>query len=268
MYLQDETHKQVFLNAKNIKSLSNYINERLAKIKGFSQYGIKATVAENCSDLLSSLFFLSDDVRRIENTGSGIQYIAMVTLNIISQIFNILNNKSNNIDEHLYTRDDGKKIFPLVIALDEPEVHLHPYLQRSLIKYYKNILCNNDSDFLSLLKDLFNIDGLDGQLVIVTHSSDILLDDYRNIIRFYKKNSITRIISGVSLAKTFRDNVEKQLIMHFHELRETFYAHCVIIVEGESEYGCMSYFAEKAGISLDDTCISIINAQGEKSINQ
>ena len=54
--------------------------------------------------------------------------------------------------------------------------------------------------------------------------------------------------------------------MHFPELRETFYAHCAILVEGETEYGCISQFANKVGVSLDDNGISTINARGEHSI--
>lgn len=266
MYLQDEAHNSSFLNTNNVHALSNYVNEELSKIKGFSQYGIKATVAEDLSEMVSNLFFLSDGARRIETTGSGIQYIAMVTLNIVSQIMSIYKNKTVKFEEQLYTNEHGEKILPMIVALDEPEVHLHPYLQRSLIAYYKKILRNQDLDFQKLLNDCFHIDGIDGQLIIVTHSSDILIDDYRNIIRFYKHDGTTHAVSGTTFENCFEKSAEKQLLMHFHELREAFYSHCVIIVEGETEYGCMPYFARNLGISLDNSCISIIMAQGENSI--
>lgn len=266
MYLKDASHSSAFLNTENILELSNYVNEMLSRIKGFSQYGIKATVASNLSEMVSNLFFLSDGSRRIETTGSGIQYVAMVALNIVSQIMNIYQNKAMRFEEQLYTTAEGEKILPIIVALDEPEVHLHPYLQRSLIAYYKRILRNQEEDFARLLKECFGIDGLDGQLLIVTHSSDILIDDYKNIIRFYKQDEKTRVVSGMTFSTYFDKSAEKQLLMHFHELREAFYAHCVIIVEGETEYGCMPYFARSLDISLDNNCISIIMAQGESSI--
>lgn len=266
MYLKDKSHNSAFLNSENILELSSYVNEMLSRIKGFSQYGIKATVADNLSEMVSNLFFLSDGSRRIETTGSGIQYVAMVALNIVSQIMNIYQNKAMKFEEQLYTTSEGKKILPIIVALDEPEVHLHPYLQRSLIAYYKKILRNQEEDFKRLLKDCFGIDGLDGQLLIVTHSSDILIDNYKNIIRFYKQDGETKVVSGMTLKKYFDKGAEKQLLMHFHELREAFYSHCVIIVEGETEYGCMPYFAQTLDISLDNNCISIIMAQGESSI--
>ena len=87
--------------------------------------------------------------------------------------------KSVLFEDLLYTDSDGKKLLPLILSIDEPEVHLHPYLQRSLIGYYKRILCNKDAEFVDLLKMLFNVDGISGQLIIVTHSTDALIGDYR-----------------------------------------------------------------------------------------
>ena len=115
---------------------------------------------------------------------------------------------------------------PIILSVDEPEVHLHPFLQRSLIRYYQRILQNKDSDFLDLLKMCFNIDGLDGQLIIVTHSTDALIGNYRNLIRFYQKEGNTSVISGKNLV--LRDANEKHLLMHFPEIKEAFYAKCVI----------------------------------------
>lgn len=266
LFLKNPENRVDFLNDEAIQALRTFINDNLQKLKGFTNYGIQATVAEKPYELLSNLFFLSDGARRIENTGSGIQYIAMVTLNIISQIMEAYRSKSIDFNDHIYCTETGKRFFPIIIALDEPEVHLHPYLQRSLISYYKKIINNQDSEFLELLKRCFDIDGLSGQLLIVTHSSDILIDDYRNIIRFYEEKSKTHVISGVNLDNTLSTSAQKQLLMHFHELRETFYAHAVIIVEGETEYGAFPIFADKINISLDDLCITVIMANGEKNI--
>ena len=40
------------------------------------------------------------------------------------------------------------------------------------------------------------MDGINSQLIIVTHSTDALLGDYRNLIRFYKSGDGTAVISG------------------------------------------------------------------------
>ncbi len=263
-YVEENADEESFLNSERIENLREHINERLNKIKSFKDYSIKATIASTPNEMLSKLFFLSDGDRKIESTGSGVQFIAMATINVLCQIMNIYKSKSVNFEEHLYTDDNGKKILPIILSVDEPEVHLHPFLQRSLIRYYKRILQNKDNDFIELLRMCFGIDGLDGQLVIVTHSTDALVGDYRNLIRFYLDEEKTNIISGVALNLKYAN--EKHLLMHFPEIKEAFYSKCVILIEGETEYGCIHSFAETLNVSLDDLGICIINAGGEGSI--
>lgn len=253
-----------FLNEEKVGALTTFINEHLEKIRSFSDYDIRATISNDSSEMLSKLFYLSDGERKIDNTGSGVQFMAMASIDILCQIMEIYKSKAIPFEEQLYTNEEGKKILPLVLSIDEPEVHLHPFLQRSLIAYYKCILCNKDNEFKELLNMCFGIDGIDGQLLIVTHSTDILIDDYRNLIRFYKAGDQTKIISGSKLRLT--DMNQKHLLMHFPEIKEAFYAHCVILIEGETEYGCITEFADKLGISLNEHAISVINARGENSI--
>lgn len=263
-----------FLNNEQVGNLTAFINEYLAKIRSFRDYSIRVTIAPEPAEMLTSLFYLSDGARKIETTGSGVQYMAMASLNIICQIMELYKSKLIPFADLLYTNDTGKKILPIVLAIDEPEVHLHPYLQRSLIGYYKKVLRNEDADFVDLLRRCFDIDGIDGQLIIVTHSTDALVGDYRNLIRFYKKGDTTFAISGYALrpvtsqdkSRRIKKEHEKHLIMHFPEIKEAFYAKCAILIEGETEYGCIRAFSEKVGISLDECGICVINACGEGSI--
>lgn len=263
-----------FLNNEQVDSLTSFINEYLKKIRSFRDYSIRATIAPEPAEMLTSLFYLSDGDRKIEATGSGVQYMAMASIHIICQIMELYKSKSIPFADLLYTNDAGKKILPIVLAIDEPEVHLHPYLQRSLIGYYKKVLRNEDADFVDLLKSCFDIDGIDGQLIIVTHSTDALVGDYRNLIRFYKNSDTTSAISGYALRPApgqnnsgrIKTEDEKHLIMHFPEIKEAFYAKCAILIEGETEYGCIQAFSEKVGTSLDESGICVINACGEGSI--
>ncbi len=265
-FIKNDANVPTFLNEGQIGNLTGFINERLTKIRSFKDYAIKATVAQEPTEMLTRLFYLSDGNRKIDTTGSGVQYMAMASINILCQIMELYKSKSTPFEEHLYRAEGGKKILPLVLAIDEPEVHLHPYLQRSLISYYKRILCNNDVEFSELLQLCFGIDGIEGQLIIVTHSTDALIGDHRNLIRFYKNTDKTKVISGSDPALRFTSTNEKHLIMHFPEIKEAFYAHCAVLIEGETEYGCINSFANKIGISLDDYGICVINARGEGSI--
>jgi putative ATP-dependent endonuclease of OLD family len=54
--------------------------------------------------------------------------------------------------------------------------------------------------------------------------------------------------------------------MHFPEIKEAFYAKCAMLIEGETEYGCIRAFSDKIGVDLDDYGICVINARGEGSI--
>ncbi|MDI3476886.1 MAG: putative ATP-dependent endonuclease of the family [Thermoanaerobacterium sp.] len=189
----------------------------------------------------------------------------MAALNIFSRILDLYRSKSIPFEESLFTTRKGEKILPLVLAIDEPEVHLHPYMQRAILNYYKCILKNEDENFIELLKYSFNIDGLDGQLIVVTHSTDVLVDNHRNIVRFYKtKDKRTNAISGMDI--NIKPDVEKHLIMNFQDIKEAFYSKCVLIVEGETEYGCIRGFAKTLNIPMDDYGICFVNAQGEGSI--
>ena len=137
--------------------------------------------------------------------------------------------------EHIIVYDKhGRSFFPLLVSIDEPEIHLHPYLQRAVLSFLRAILNNEDSFFKSIVQKTLGVYGLDGQLFVVTHSTDALVDDYRQIIRLYRdKEKHVKVACGVTFH--FDSEIEKHLIMHFPEVKEALYSKCAILVEGETE---------------------------------
>ena len=139
-----------------------------------------------------------------------------------------------------------------------------------LLDKYENVKSHQideNEEFLALLRDVFKIDGLLGQLFVVTHSTDALVDDYRHIIRLYRdENNMVCAACGVTF--NFPKEVEKHLIMHFPEAKEALYARCIIIVEGETEYGSFAGFGKRLGVDFDYFGICLINARGESSISK
>ncbi len=84
-----------FINNEQITNLLEYINnEYFAKIRSFKDYSINATFSQNPTEMLTSMFYLSDGERKIENTGSGVQYMTMATINIVSQIMELYKSRS------------------------------------------------------------------------------------------------------------------------------------------------------------------------------
>ncbi len=149
--------------------------------------------------------------------------------------------------------------------MDEPEIHLHPYAQRSLIKYLGRVVNNDEIDFSSLLTDIFQINRLLGQILVVSHSPNILLNDYRQLLRFYKNDRGCLIVkNGFDI--NLDENTEKQLLKNLPYVKEAFFSKVVVLVEGDTELGALPIFSKRMNIDLDEFGISIIQACGAESI--
>ncbi|WP_293986256.1 ATP-dependent endonuclease [uncultured Megasphaera sp.] len=214
------------------------------------------------------IFLLSRILCRMDRPrADNMKFISLAALCVLTQIFIMSLSKAVPLDENIVIGEDGKRYLPLIISIDEPEMHLHPYMQRSVLHYYQQLLANEDPQFCALIKDLFDIDGLRGQLFIVTHSTDSLIDDYRNIIRLYRDKA-GRVRAACGAGFHFNEEIEKHLIMHFPEVKEALYSRSVLIVEGETEYGCFQHFAKTLDLPFDYYGICLINARGESSISK
>ena len=200
-------------------------------------------------------------------SSDNVRLIMAVALKILAQIYMKINSATTNLEALLVCDEKGRKYLPIFISVDEPELHLSPYLQRAVLNYYRQIATNENEEFLALLRDVFNIDGLLGQLFVVTHSTDALVDDYRHIIRLYRDEH-NMVCAACGVTFNFPKEVEKHLIMHFPEAKEALYARCIILVEGETEYGSFAGFGKKLGVDFDYFGICLINARGESSISK
>ena len=187
-------------------------------------------------------------------------------ITISDGVVSLNNQNTSGTDDH---EEKIKRLFELkranlILGIDEPEVHLHPYMQRSLIKYIVRILSNKDSGFKDLLSELLDLDEIFGQAIIVSHSPSILLDDYKHIVRFYKEDGLIKSISGCQL--NINPQLEKHLLMNFSSIKEAFFSRCVIVVEGRTELGAMLIWKDTYLEGADDQGISIIGADSCSSV--
>ncbi len=184
---------------------------------------------------------------------------------LVTELAELRNRDSAFWENNLLIDERHRRYLPLVISIDEPEIHLHPFLQRSLLHFYRDIIANQSRLVTDLLSYFLGVDGLEGQLFIVTHSTDCLIDDYHYIMRLYRDDK-GRVRAACGAEFSFAPDVEKHLVMHFPEIKEALYARSVLIVEGETEYGAFFEFGKSLGVHFDYVGISLINARGESSI--
>lgn len=251
------------LEQDKLENLLEFINSKTSKIKSFKDFQILASCDDDIENLLSKIVVLKDGKGdSLTKSGYGVQFLILVTLSILEKIQLITQQRKNTaIFEDEITQ---KKAISLVLGLDEPEIHLHPYMQRSLIKYLNEIINGRNEDFQQLVKELFDIDNFIGQILVVTHSPNIVLNDYRQIIRFYKEKGVTKVISGNTIS--LDEQLQKHLYINFPFIKEAFFSRGIIFVEGDSEYASFPHFAERISIDFDDLGISIIKANGDGSI--
>jgi putative ATP-dependent endonuclease of OLD family len=249
-----------FLDDTKVTELLGSINDKIVKIKSFQDFGIKASTEEDAENLLSKIVVLKDGKGdSFLKTGYGVQFLILVTLSVLEKLQAI---RTQRGDRGIFEDENaGTKSISLIIGLDEPEIHLHPYMQRSLIKYLNNVITNNNAEFKTLIKELFDIDEFIGQVIVVTHSPNILLNDYKQIIRFYSEAGITKIISGSHF--TLGEQLHKHLYLHFPFIKEAFFSRCAIFVEGDSEFSSFPLFGKKMSIDFDDLGICVIQAGGD-----
>lgn len=250
------------LNTGEINNISNHLNEILNLISFVQNNDLSVVIEKNIVDLLPRLMELKNkDNMSINRMGSGVRYSSYIYFELLNKIMQTVEKKKDSIIEN----DNGKKYISMFIFLDEPEIHLHPYMQRSVISDIKNIINNKDTLFLSLLKKIFNIDGIFGQLIVVTHSPNIISNNFREIIRLdYDNIKKVKAYSGFNCEIT--DKEEKQFLLHNFKIKEAFFAKTCIVVEGQTERIVLPIFAEKMGLSLDGLNIGIIEADGADSI--
>ena len=258
---ENEVKSSDVVDEGKIDEAANSINELLNRVNLIDEFNITAKLEKDATKLIPQLIGLSDQNSiSINNMGSGIRYVSYVFFEILNTIM-----KKVEIDKEIaFTDKEGKKFLPIIITLDEPEIHLHPYMQRNLMNNLDRIINNKDEKFMELLKMCFDLDGIIGQIIICTHSPNILSDNYQEYVRLYKKKNIICAKSGINVI--FSTDEEKHLLAHMQDIKESFFSKVVLIYEGISEIGSIPYFAKKINIDLDLYKIAIIGAGGKTSI--
>jgi len=252
-----------FIDGDKVTKLLGFMNDILKKVKPFREFSIMASQEDDSQNVLARIVTLKDEKGlNLESSGYGVQFLSLICLTIFERL---LTTSKYKRERGIFEDSDGNKYIPLLLGLDEPEIHLHPYMQRSLIRYLMNVIMNKDPDFMEVISDTFSIDRFLGQIIIGTHSPSILLSDYKQIIRFYKDTQ-NKIVVKNGQEVCLGNETEKHLQKNMPYVKEAFFSKCVILVEGDTELGAFPIFAQKLEIDLDDYGISVIQAGSADSV--
>ena len=173
----------------------------------------------------------------IPNLGSGIQNLILLAL------------------FKTYAEIEKEKV---ILAIEEPEIYLHPHAQRSLYKIFREL---TDADT--------NERGLSPQIFYTTHSPHFVnLSSPEDVflVRKTKKDGTT-VIHTSEKALTENERQELKLLTEFGpERNEIFFASKVMLVEGATEKYSLPYAFERMEYPLDKNTISLISTQGKKNM--
>ena len=127
-----------------------------------------------------------------------------------------------------------------IIAIEEPEAHLHPSATRALWS---------------------GIEAIKGQRLVATHSGDLLACVPLAAIRRFRRHNGTVEVRSVG-ASVLSPEDRRRIEFHLQSCRgELLFARCWLLGEGESEFWALREAADILGHDLDRLGVRVVNTQ-------
>lgn len=152
-----------------------------------------------------------------------------------------------------------------ILAIEEPEIYLHPQARRHLYQIFKEIV--RDSNI---------------QIIYTTHSPDFLSTEEFSSIGIVSKNSKEgtkinavsekelvdfSIQTGVPSNKVNVENIKEfYATTSDYRLNEGFFAKHLVLVEGDTEELCLPILFERIGFNYSSSGTSIVGVEGKNQI--
>ncbi len=179
---------------------------------------------------------------RIPATHNGLGYNNLIFMSLLLAKMQV-NSNGNYLG-------NNAKVFP-ILAIEEPEAHLHPAMQYKLLKFLKE-----NKEAKKKVRQVF----------ITTHSTQITsavsLDE---IICLHVENDKLAVgYPGKAFPEDEKGKKAKAYVQRFLDATKSdmLFAQKVILVEGLAEQLLLSVLAKCSGNSLEDNHIAVINIGG------
>lgn len=218
-----------------IKDLEDNLSTLFAEMVGSKQdihprLGFAATDATR---LLRNIRLLIDDGKRTINDASlGSANIAFLTLKTLEL-------------RHLINENRREQT---LLAIEEPEAHLHPHLQRSIYRQLFEKIGDDPDNPLSVL--------------LTTHSPHIVSVAPMKSLLLLKDEggeSIGHSTASIELSTDEEDDLARYIDVTRAEM---LFARGIILIEGDAEKFLIPTFSESLGFSLDHLGITVCSVSG------
>ena len=216
-----------------LKKIEDKLGEKTAKYIGLSSKNLKTQFgAINVTEIVDKILELkikdsSNIYLPVTKQGQG--YLSLLRLAVLE------------------TLKELREIPPSILFIEEPEIYLHPSLQRHCFKLLIDLASNGY------------------QIFYATHSPELLsLEKYTNVIRVNKTGSLTstkKLSDDLSLNFS---KVDRKLLEKGN--REIFFSNAVILTEGKGDQIALKIFLEKRGIFYDLESIFIADCGSKDNI--